>query len=127
MSTTPITHPAYCRHKTISENAKAMKVSVGTVWNWLHTDMSIEAQKQRLSKRGRKKKLTKEQEEEVVKWTRERAEKGEPTTGDDLIAHIWTLTQTFKPKKPYISKLCKRLKISSKRTIKQMRSPIQQK
>ena len=40
----------YNNNKTFQENANKLKVSVGTVWNWTHTDMTISAQKEHLSK-----------------------------------------------------------------------------
>ena len=111
---------------TTRTNSSVLGVALGTVHNWTHTDMSTIAQQKRLSTRGRKRKLTADQEKKIFEWIQQQAFEGLSTLAKEIIAYVTSLTGgSFIPKCFYISKLCKHLNVSSKtqkkRTAKQMR------
>ena len=107
-------------------NSKIIKKSPSTLYRWSKVDMSTNAQQMRLSLRGKRSLLSLQHKDSIKEWVNQRAEKGVPTSAKDIISFISTLTDgQFLPTKGYISKLCKKLKISSKiqkkRNEKQMR------
>ena len=53
---------------SIRENAKELNVSTGTMWTWLHTDMSLVAQKECKAQSGPKRKLNSLEEQEIFAW-----------------------------------------------------------
>ena len=100
---------------SLYENSKIIQKSPSTLYRWSRVDMSTNVQQMCLSLRGKKSSLSPQQRESIKEWVNQRAEDGAPTSAKDIISFISTLTSgCFCPTKGFISKLCKRLKISSK-------------
>jgi len=109
---------------SLVENAMAIKKSPSTVYRWSISDMSTKAQKSRLATRGKKRHLSPEQEKSIFDWVLESSQKGLTISGKDISSFILRLTHgQYNPDKSMVSRICKRLGISSK--VQKKRQPKQ--
>jgi len=91
--------------------------SPATLHGWLQKDWSKDASEKRLKRRGRKRTLRREDEEELLEWIIDRNKKGDPVNGEEISRYCadnfdWEL------KRAWVSKYAKRNRLGSHLTQK---------
>ena len=103
--------------KSLSELARQMNVKISTLSSWMNKDWSKKAVKDRLKKRGKKRTLSEEQEEELLDWVVRKNAKGDPPNADEICDYCADNFE-WKPQRPWVSKWAKKHRVSSKLTQK---------